>query len=183
MWWSELRRLAHPFRAALALLLFAALAGCGFSPALAPAGPAGGLYGAVQPDPPASRDGFDFVGRLERRLGHASDPRYRLAYRITTRREGVGVTPGQEIIRYNVYGTLNYDLHELASGKVVDSGTVEAFTSYSVGLVDTGVSPATGTNAVIASEAAERDAYRRLMAALADQTATRLMLREGGARR
>ena len=164
-------------RIVLALLAGAGLAGCGFRPALAPGTAAGGLRGAVLPDPPTGRDAFDFVGRFERRFGLPEAPKYRLAYRIGTRREGVGVTPGQEIIRYNVYGTLNYDLHEIASGRVVDSGQVEAFTSYTVGLVDAGTSPATGTNAVIASEAAERDAYRRLMAALADRVAARLMLR------
>ena len=159
-------------RLALAGLL--ALAGCGFAPALAPGGPAAGLGAGLEVDPPDNRNEFDLVRRLEQRLGRSEAPRYRLSYQLDTRKEGVGVTPQQELVRYNVIGKLRYALHDLRTGEVVTSGSVEAFTGYSVGAVDTAATPPS-TNATIATLAAERDAYARLMVILADLVVARLM--------
>ncbi len=159
-------------RLALAGLL--ALAGCGFTPALAPGGPAAGLDAGVEVDPPENRNEFDLVRQLERRLGRSSGPRYRLSYQLDTRKDGVGVTPRQELIRYNLIGQLRYALHDLRSGEIVTSGRVESFTGYSVGAVDTFAVPPS-TNATIATLAAERDAYARLMVILADLVVSRLI--------
>jgi LPS-assembly lipoprotein len=159
-------------RLALAGLL--ALAGCGFTPALAPGGPAAGLGAGVEVDPPENRNEFDLVRRIEQRLGRSGAPRYRLSYQLDTRKEGVGVTPQQELIRYNLIGRLSYALHDLETGEVLTSGRVESFTGYSVGAVDTSATPPS-TNATIATLAAERDAYARLMVALADLAVARLI--------
>ncbi len=167
MWSSRLKT-------ALAALALTLVAACGYVPAYAPDGPAGGLRARVAPDAPGNRNAFELVRQIEKRLGRATRPRYRLSYRIETVQEGVGVTPGQELIRYNVYGKADYSLRDIASGAELTSGSVDAFTGYSVGSVDTSATPPS-TNATIATDAAERDAYRRLMITLGDRIVTRLI--------
>ncbi len=171
MWLSDIFKL-------VLLAAFVALSGCGYTPAYAPGGPVAKLRGQVQVDAPASRNEFDLVKQLELRLGRADQPRYRLAVDMTTRREGVGVTPAQEIVRFNVYGVARYALHDLESGEILTSGSTDTFTSYSVGSVDTAATPPS-TNATIATLAAEADANARLMTVLADQIVTRLMATSG----
>jgi len=144
-----------------------ALAGCGFRPAYGPGGVAADLRGRVAVDPPDTRDGFALVERLEERLGRAEAPLYRLSYRIATSREGLGVTGEQEITRYTVAGELFFQLRDLSTGAIAQSGSVTAFAAYS----------ATGSS--VATLAAERDAGRRLMVMLADQLVTRLVAASG----
>lgn len=171
MWLSErTRTLLLPLAAALAV----ALAGCGYTPAYAPNGPAGELRVSIAFDPPKTENEFAFVRQLEQRLGRAEEPRYRLSYQIATVRDSAGVTPAQETIRYNIFGKVSYVLRDAATGAELTSGSTDTFTSYSVASVDVSASPPS-TNAAIATEAAERDAYARLMAALADQLVTRLV--------
>ncbi len=152
----------------------AGLSACGYTPAYAPDGPARGLRVQVAVDPPTDRNSFDLVAQLEQRLGRPETPRYRLSYKIDTVREGVGVTPGQEIVRYNVFGKVRYVLRDIATGREVTSGSTDTFTGYSVGSVDVTATPP-NTNATVATLSAERDAYARLMVALADQIVTRLI--------
>lgn len=145
-----------------------ALAGCGFRPAYGPAGVAPDLRGQVVVEAPNNRLAFVLVERLEARLGPPDAPRYRLSYRIDTRSEGLGVTRSQETTRYNLTGVLTFQLREIASGKVVQSGEINAFTAYSA------------TANAVATQASERDAYRRLMVLLADRLVTRLMATADG---
>lgn len=171
MWLSDLLKL-------VALAAFAALASCGYTPAYAPGGPATALRQQVEVEPPSNQNEFDLVKQLELRLGRAEQPKYRLALDLTTRREGVGVTPAQEIVRFNIYGSVRYSLHDIQTGKILTSGTTDTFTSYSVGSVDVGATPPS-TNATIATLAAESDAKARLMTVLADQIVTRLIATAG----
>ncbi len=46
-----------------------ALAACGFTPAYAPGGAATRLMGTVRAADPSDKNGFDFVERIEERLG------------------------------------------------------------------------------------------------------------------
>ncbi len=153
-----------------------ALAACGYSPAYAPGEPARELHVGLIPDPPSNENDLAFVSRIESRLATQADraPRYRLGYEISTVRKGVGLTPDQEIVRYNIFGKVRYELRDAETGAVLTSGSADSFTSYSVGSVDASASPPS-TNATIATAAAERDAYARLMAILADQVLTRLV--------
>ncbi len=160
------------------LILFTALAGCGYTPAFAPTGPASELRSQVAMDAPNNRNEFDLVGQLEQRLGHSTAPRFRLSYNINTSKDGVGVTPGQEIVRFNVFGKVRFTLTDIATGAVLTNGSTDTFTGYSVGSVDVTATPP-GTNATIATLSAERDAEARLMVALADQIVTRLIATSG----
>ena len=150
------------------------LAGCGFAPAYGPRGSAHALNGSIAVAPPSNRDAFNFVRQLELRLGQAEQPRYTLKHSISVQRDGVGLTSAQETTRYNIVGTAAFTLTDTATGKVLTSDRVTAFTGYSVGTVDTSVSPPS-TSSTISTRAAERDAHDRLMVALADQVVTRLI--------
>ncbi|MBC7144546.1 MAG: hypothetical protein H5U24_03970 [Thioclava marina] len=155
-------------RAFLGLAGAAALAGCGFTPAYGPQGGAAKLLNGVQPDAPTTRDGFELVQQLGARLGPSGTPRYRLAYTITTKAIGQGIAPDNATTRYQLNGSVDYTLHDAGTDAVLLTGRVTSFTSWS----------ATGT--VVATQAAEQDAHRRLMRILADQIITRLLAQAPG---
>ncbi len=152
----------------------AALSACGFTPAYGPSGAAARLQVRMAMDVPQNRNEFDLVRQLEQRLGHTTTPTYQLSYDISTRQDGVGVTPEQEIIRFNIVGDVRYTLTDVATGTVLTTGRVDTFTGYSAGAVDVTATPPS-TNATIATLAAQRDARARLMVALADQIVTQLV--------
>ncbi|NKW71882.1 hypothetical protein HGD85_02710 [Rhodobacteraceae bacterium R_SAG10] len=156
------------------LLALGAVSGCGYTPAFAPGGAASELRISVAIDAPNDRNEFDLFKQLELRLGRPEVPRLRLSYEIEAVKDGVGVTPGQEIIRFNIFGKVSFSLTDIATGEVLSSGSTDTFTSFSVGSVDVTAIPPS-TNATIATLAAERDANARLMVALADQIVTRLI--------
>lgn len=140
-----------------------ALAACGFTPAYAPGGAANKLVGTVWVQDPTDKNAFDFVERMEERLGRPQDIRYDLAYTITTEAIGVGITADNQITRFNLTGVVDYTLTERASGARVGGGQVRNFTSYSA------------TGSTVAGLAAEEDAAYRLMRILADQIVARLI--------
>ncbi len=144
------------------LLAPLALAACGFSPALAPGGPGAALTGTVRAADPQTKAAFDFVERIEERLGRPGDTRFDLAYTITTETVGVGITADSRITRYNLKGVIDYRLTETATGAEVAAGRVQSFTAYSA------------TGSTVAGLAAEEDAATRLMRILADQIVARL---------
>lgn len=150
-----------------ALLGLAALAGCGFTPAYGPGSPVAGLLDRVEIDAPGDKNAFDLVERLEERLGRAQAPAWRLSYRIGVESVSRTITPTNAITRYNLNGVADFTLRDLASDRVVASGTVRTFTSYS----------ASGTP--VATLASESDAGVRLMRLLADQIVTRLIATSG----
>ncbi len=149
-------------RRTILALIAAPLAGCGFTPVYAPGGAAAALQGAVRVADPDTKNGFDFVERMEERLGRPEAPRYRLAYTITTTPIGVGITPDNAITRYNLTGSVDWTLAD-NDGNTVTKGTEQNFTSYSA------------TGSTVAGLAAEEDAAFRLMRILADQIVTRLL--------
>ncbi len=149
-----------------ALALLAALPACTFTPAYAPGGPAAGLQGSIRVDDPNDKNGFDFVERLEERLGRPEAPRFRLAYVITTEAIGVGITPENAITRYNLMGSVDWTVTDMGGARVA-GGRVENFTSYSA------------TGSTVAGLAAEEDAAFRLMRILADQIVMRLVASSG----
>ena len=145
------------------LLSGLALGACGFTPVYGPNGAAKGLPGAVAIMAPDNRNSYDLVKRLEERLGRESGARYTLGYQITTREEGLGITPDQETKRLQVRGAIVYTLTDETTGLVVDQGSVSTFTSYSA------------EGSTISTASTKRDAYRRLMVALADLITNRLI--------
>lgn len=151
----------------LKLLAALPLAACGFTPAYAPGGPAAGLRGAVLPDDPTDKNGFDLVGEVESRLGRATSPRYGLAYHIATSTTGLAITTSGAVTRYDLIGNADYVLRDLATGKTLAQGHVNSFVSYS----------AAGTTVSTLTD--EEAANSRLMTILADQIVDRLIATAG----
>lgn len=147
----------------LPLALPAVLAACGFTPAYGPSGPAQGLQGRIRAADPGDKNGFDFVTAIEARFGRSKDPRYGLAYTITTEAVGVGFATDTTITRYNLTGRVDWSLTDTESDTRIAGGTAENFTSWSA------------TSATVAAVAAEQDAAKRLMVILADQIAAEIL--------
>lgn len=144
------------------LLVLPFLAACGFTPVHGPNGVGTALQNNLLVDEPATRQGFFLTRQIEDRLGRANDPAFGLAVTLKTSEEALAIDADGDIARYNILGTADYTLRDIATGAIVGSGTVSGFTGYST----------TGTT--VASLAAQRDATERLMTLLADQIITRL---------
>jgi len=159
----------HPNRrAVLALLGPALLAGCGFTPVYGTGGPARELLNRVRIEDPADKNAFDLVERLEERLGRPQNVAFRLSYGITTRSKGLGITPDNATTRYNIDGTATYLLSDAETGTPLAQGEVTTFVSYSA------------SGSTVATDAAEEDAYERLMRLLADQIVNELIASSAG---
>lgn len=139
------------------------LAGCGFTPVYGPGGGAGRFLNAVEIDEPGDRDAFLLAVQLRDRLGVAQSPRYALSYALETSSDGIAVTRGQEITRFNLLGEATWALRDLVTGAVVGSGKTQTFTGYST------------TGSTVATQAARRDARARLMVMLADQIVVQMI--------
>jgi LPS-assembly lipoprotein len=140
-----------------------ALAACGFTPAFGTKGPAEGLLGTVRTADPSDKNSFDFVQRMEERLGRPTNPLYDLSYSITTKPIGVGIKPDGSITRYNLTGGLDWTLTRRADKLRITGGHIDSFTSYSA------------TGSTVAGLTAETDASLRLMRLLADEVVMRLV--------
>lgn len=140
-----------------------ALSGCGYEPVYGTGGAAAGLKNRVTVKQVNSSLGYVFAGRMEERLGTPSDPAYQLSYALRTRKAGLAVTKSQSTTRFNIIGSADYTLRNLATGATVASGTVSNQTGYSA------------SSTTVTTLAAERDANERLMIILADQVMTRLI--------
>lgn len=149
-------------RSVLTLLAALPLAACGFSPAYAPGGAAGRLHGRVAVAAPTDRNGFELVRQLETRLGQPVAPLFDLTTSLSLRRVSGGITPDNQITRYQLQGTAVWSLSQI-EGERVAGGTARSFTSWSA------------TGSTIAGLAAEEDAARRLMVILADQIVTQII--------
>lgn len=128
------------------------VAACGFQPALSPDDSANALHGKVSTTPPVDDLGFDFVVAFEDRLGRSTQPVYELAHRISISSRGD-----------SLFGTLNYELTEIATGQTRSSGRITSF-----------VTAATGPTP-LSTDRAREAAQRRLARALADQLVARLL--------
>jgi LPS-assembly lipoprotein len=148
-------------RALLAIPL--ALAACGFTPAFGPSGPATALRGTIALSDTNSRDGFEFIKRVEDRLGRPSAARFDLDYRIATKKASLGFTIDGAITRFNLTGSVTWTLKDRATGKVLANGVEQNFTAWSA------------TGVTIAAVNAESDAKARLIRILADQVIQRLI--------
>ncbi len=141
---------------------------CGFEPVHAPGGTSPNLTGQTEITAPSERNSFDLVRRLEERLGRPQGPRYRLGYTIRIVQDDLGVTPSQEITRYNLVGEVDFTLTRMATGDIASSGTVRSFTSYAA------------TGSTLGTQTARQDAFARLMVILADRIVSRLLSATGG---
>lgn len=144
------------------LLAPLALAACGFQPVYGPGGNGTAMQNRVLVDEQHTREGYVLVREIEERLGRSNSPTYGLALNINTVEESLATDLEGNTRRFNLIGTVDYALRDMATGQIVTSGKVENFTGYS----------ATGTT--VATLAGEQDAQVRLMTILSDQIVTRL---------
>jgi LPS-assembly lipoprotein len=141
-----------------------ALTGCGFSPVYGPGSTGETLDGTVFVQQAGGALGFMLTQSLQNRLGPPGDtPRYRLTTSISTSSERVAVTTAQSTNRFNLIGVVNYTLTDIATGAIRTQGRVDGFNSYSA----TGIS--------VATRAAERSGYERLMVILSDKIMSNLL--------
>ncbi|WP_435139687.1 LPS assembly lipoprotein LptE [Pseudopelagicola sp. nBUS_19] len=140
------------------LLSAAALGGCGFTPVYGPEGGARGLQSNVLVDDPIDNVTYLLVRELEDRLGRGSGgEKYGLSLSVKTERKSVGKTIAQVTTRFDVLVEATYSLRELSTKKVVTSGKVNSFSSYSA------------SSSTVAELSSETDAYERLMVILTDR--------------
>ncbi len=142
-------------------------AGCGFTPAFAPGGAAARLQNSVSLDDPDDRADYLLVRRFEERMGPANPARYGLSYSVTMTESGVAVTSASVTTRVSILGSVTYALRDLATDKVLTSGTVDQFTSYST------------EDTTISQQSSRQDAEERLMVMMTDQMITRLTAEAG----
>jgi LPS-assembly lipoprotein len=145
------------------LVCVMALAACGFTPAYAPGGAGAALQNTVLAAEPRDKPAFDLVERIEERLGPSDSPRFALNYTIRLNPVGVAISTANAITRYNLTGSVDWQLTDVATGARQAGGRAENFTSYSA------------TGSTVAALAAEEDAVQRLMRILADQIVSQLL--------
>ncbi len=147
------------------LFLISALAGvsaCGFSPAFGPGGAATRLQNSVLLDDPGDRADYILVRHFEERLGQASPARYGLSYSVSLSEESIAISSNNIVTRFNLLGSVTYALRDMTTEKVLTTGKVEQFTSYSA------------EDTTVATQAAQEDAEERLMVIMTDQMITQL---------
>ena len=149
------------------LLALALATGCGFTPALAPQGPATGFRGAFEYAVPATRPGFFLTRELEDQLGLPQAPTYRLQVAITQGAQVTGIPANNVTARANIIGEAEYSVVDIATGAVLRQGSVQSFTGLS------------STSTTAATRAALEDAERRLMVILADRIVADLLATAG----
>ncbi|MEM7731374.1 MAG: LPS assembly lipoprotein LptE [Pseudomonadota bacterium] len=137
-------------------------AGCGFTPAFAPGGAATRLQNSVSLDDPDDRADYLLVRRFEERMGPASPARYGLSYSVSMTQSGIAVASTSVTTRVNILGSVTYALRDLETDRVLTSGTVDQFTSYSA------------EDTTISAQSSRQDAEERLMVIMTDQMITRL---------
>lgn len=122
------------------------------------------ILSSITLETPRDRQSFYFRNALEDRLV-SSDPgsRYGLSYQISTAGSRSAIAPDGRSLRQQVEGTVTFMLRDLTNNAVVYTQSRRAFVGYS-----TNGSPAT-------TQAAARDAERRLMQQLADEVIRDLM--------
>lgn len=141
-----------------------ALAACGFEPVYKDGGSADGLRDNIRMFDPTTRDEFELVSRLEERLGRNRSAQYVLLVSLNTASEGLAISGSNDITRFNLTGTANFQLRDVETEEVVFSDAVNTFTSYSA------------SQQSVATRVAQRDAERRLMVLLADKITSQLLL-------
>jgi len=146
------------------LLAPLALTACGFEPVYGTGGSASALRNTILFEIPVDQDGFDMASHLEQRLGRATAPIYALGITTDVASEGLAISGSNDIERFNLIGKSSYRLTRVNSEQALLEGTVNTFTAYSASLQP------------VATLAAQRDARRRLMIALADKITAELLI-------
>jgi LPS-assembly lipoprotein len=139
------------------------LAGCALQPA-SQMQSIDQILSSITLETPRDRKSFYFRNALEDQLGSSDPaPKYGLSYQLNTAAMRSAITKDGRSLRQQVEGTVTFMLRDLSNNAVVYTQNRRAFVGYS-----TNGSPA-------ATQAATRDAERRLMQQLADEVIRDLM--------
>ncbi|MFG6665391.1 hypothetical protein ACGYKB_19265 [Sulfitobacter sp. 916] len=104
------------------------LAGCGFTPVYGTGSEIGQTLGDIRVAAPNNREEYMFVRNLEERLMRNPQAQKTLKYNLSLSEVGLDI---MDVSRSQVLGKVSYQLFDDTDGKVVVSGTVESFTSFS----------------------------------------------------
>jgi len=143
------------------LISLVGLAGCGFVPVYSQDG---GLRDRVAFETDETVAGFRLRERLEVRLGRSDAPQYLLKTSLQSRQRAAAINAEGDTLRLNIIGTASWVLVASDTDQEIDSGEVEAFTSYSA------------SASTIATQATRDDAEARLSVILADLIVSRLLV-------
>ena len=122
------------------------------------------ILSSITLETPSDRQSFYFRNALEDQLGSSDPaPQYGLSYQLSTTAMRSAIAKDGRSLRRQVEGTVTFMLRDLTNNAVVYTQNRRAFVGYS-----TNGSPA-------ATQAAARDAERRLMQQLADEVIRDLM--------
>ncbi len=175
MWWSEprwrprvRRRRAAP-AAALIAALAVALAACGYRPLYGTqeGASAVGDLAAVRVTAIGDRGGHQLQNFLLDRLnpgGRPAKPLYSLDLELTESRQETAIRRDATATRANLIVGVNYELRELATGKILFKADSTATTSFNI------------VNSNFATTSAETDARRRAARVLSDEIQHRLAI-------
>jgi hypothetical protein len=121
------------------------------------------ILSSITLETPRDRRSFYFRNALEDRLVSSDPgPRYVLSYQLSTAASRSAIAPDGRSLRQQVEGTVTFMLRDLTNNAVVYTQSRRAFVGYS-------------TNGPATTQAAARDAERRLMQQLADEVIRDLM--------
>jgi len=144
---------------ALAALALPALGACGFTPLYATPGVGAGLAHIQVVAPPQDRVGYLLSEHLNDDFGHdvGAPPQFRLDMTLRQVRTAHGLTANATAQRYELDMRVDYTLTEIASGKVVDHGSVISNVSYdSADQPYAGIAARQDTQDRMASDAAQK---------------------------
>ncbi len=149
----------------LLLLGFLGLAGCGFAPIY---GDGSVTQGAFAFETDESVLGFRLRTRLADRLGTTTNPQFVVKATLTTSERAAAIAADGDTSRLNVIGAAQWSITNLATDQQIETGKVEAFTSYAA------------TGSTVATQTAKDDARARLAVILADMIVTRVLVATAG---
>ena len=149
----------------VALVALLGLTGCGFAPIY---GEGEGYRGTIAYEADSSVGGFRLRERLEDRLGRSAAPQYLLTTTLRTSQRAAAITAEGDTSRFNIIGKATWALTDVATKETIETGDVEAFTSYSA------------TGSTIATQSTRDDAETRLAIILADLIVSRVLLLSPG---
>lgn len=159
MWFSSL-----PIAALAAAAGISALASCGFEPMHAGDSAEASLRGKIKVQLSEGDVGFAMTERLRDLVGHApANPEYLLSVSVQTETKTVSIASDNAILRLNLVGRATADLSRVDNGETVYRDQLTNFTSYSA------------TGSTVGTLTARKDAEKRLVWALAEQTVARIL--------
>ncbi|MEK9643470.1 MAG: hypothetical protein VW122_12980 [Paracoccaceae bacterium] len=140
------------------------LGACGFEPVYAPSTSTNSVRNNFDLSAPTDRGTYQFYHNLEGQISDNPQAQYALAYTISQSATNAATDADGKSHRGVLKGSLAYRITRKINGETVKTGKVKGFTSYSA------------LASSVASDAAGRDATKRLMKILSDNLVDELMM-------